>query len=334
MDKNQFCYVVVQIKGMNTAYSYINDDPTIKVGSYVLVPFGKANDEVPGIVLERRICTEEDAPFPVGKTKHIIRQLSPEEYSGEEDDDPEPGNFDDDDVQEMADYLENTEKYDYDYLFQWAYEHHEAIDSPETIVLVIRCYQLCAEQNMPLACLNLGTFYYNGTYLERDFKKAAALYKIAADSGVPVGIRNMGYCYYYGRHQPVDYAKAYEYFCKGALLFDDANCLYKLGDMYRSGLAVEKNEKYAFILFRRAMASVDADKDYDFCRADVLLRLGECELKGIGTSVDVENAHLLLQCSLAGFYERRKTDPFVSGMIKKVKALIQEAEAQLDEEII
>lgn len=340
----QYTYALVQLQGMSMACSYLSDDPEIRVGSLVLVPFGRENVEKTGTVIDLRVCTEADAPFPPEKTKHILRRLgraecevAPEQPETREPRTPGEGKAAELPPEELEEYLDSTEEddYDYDFLFDWAWAHGEELDSPETMELVIRCYQLCAAQNMPLACLNLGTFYYNGTYLERDYRKAAALYKIAADSGVPVGIRNLGYCYYYGRHQAVDYAKAYEYFCKGALLFSDANCLYKLGDMYRRGLAVEKNEKYAYILYERALDAEHADEEeYGFCLADILLRLGECRLKGIGTTADAEGAHTLLLYALDGFYERRKTDPFVSGLIKNAKARLREAEALLDEEII
>ena len=102
------------------------------------------------------------------------------------------------------------------------------------------------------AVLNFGTFYYSGKFVEQDYKKAFELYKIDADAGEIRAICNCGYCFYYGCHQEIDYAEALKYFSLGALLFNDANCLYKLGDMYLNGYGTDKNEKYAFLLYERA----------------------------------------------------------------------------------
>lgn len=128
----------------------------------------------------------------------------------------------------------------YDMVFEWGCRFHDEVNCPQILQKVVEAYTLCMNNGNTDAALNLGTYYYMGRYVQQDYQKAYELYKIAADAGSLRAICNVGYCYYYGRHQQVDYAKAYEYFVKGALLFDDANCLYKLGDMYLNGLSVEK----------------------------------------------------------------------------------------------
>lgn len=333
-----YTYALVRIKGFATGYNYISEDRNLKTGSYVLVPFGAGNEECAGEVLDVHDCTAEEAPFPVERTKHIIRKLSRQEYAavsetacgnrwGESSDEKA-------ERREMEQYLDNTENYDYEYLFEWACEHHDLKASPAMIQLVIRCYELCAEQRMPAACLNLGTFYYNGVFVPQDYKKAAALYKIAADNGIGVAIRNLGYCYYYGRHQVADFQKAWVCFNRGALLFEDANCLYKLGDMYQYGEAVEKNEKYAYILYRRALISAKRYREYAFCKPDIWYRLGICCLEGIGTGRDIWHAHHFLQKALDGFYARRETDSFAGGLIGKTRKAIRRAESLLDQDIL
>lgn len=217
-------------------------------------------------------------------------------------------------------------------VYYWACDHHDSNDE-NILRKVIECYELCAEEGMPEAALNLGTFYYTGRVVEQDYKKAYSLYKIAADAGELRAICNCGYCFYYGRHTEVDYAEAYRYFLLGALLHNDPNCLYKLGDMYREGKGVEKNENYAFMLFSRALEACEAPRGDSYCLADAKFRVGECLLKGIGTDVEVEEAHELLCEALAGFYRRRKSDPFISGLIESAKELIAEAEEILDSEI-
>ncbi len=332
-----YTYALVRVKGVQQGYSYISDDKTLMEGSYVLVPFGDKNQEQAGIVLHICECTAEDAPFPVERTKHIIRRLSRQEYAaaGEFPFSRSKEKADLEEMHKMEWYLDHHEGFEYDYrhIFEWACQHHEA-PSPQMIRLVIRCYELCAKQNMPEACLNLGTFYYNGIFVEQDYQKAAALYKIAADNGICEGIRNLGYCYYYGRHQAADYEKALSYFSEGALLFGDANCMYKLGDMYRFGKGVKRSAQYAWMMYGRAMDAAAKDDAYSFCRADIYFRLGLCYLQGIGVGQDVETAHRFLQAALDGLYERRKTDPFAGGLIAKTRKQLRLAESILDRDIL
>lgn len=114
------------------------------------------------------------------------------------------------------------------------------------------------------------------------------------------------------------------------MLYEDANCLYKLGDMYLNGVGTEKNEKYAYIMYSNALKCSEDDE----CIADAQFRVGKCLLRGIGVEKDVEKAHALLSYALINFYERRNTDKFVRGLIKSTKELLAEAQAQLDEEIL
>ena len=229
---------------------------------------------------------------------------------------------------EVQKYIESG---DWVAVMTWAEEHHETTDF-EIAAKVMECYKLCMAQNIPEAYLDLGTFYYNGVFVEQDYKKAFELYKVAADAGVLRAICNCGYCFYYGRHQEKDYVKAFEYFNKGALLFDDVNCLYKIGDMYLNGYATDKNENYAFIMYQRALDQIGENDMY--CQADVYFRLGKCYLYGIGTEKDAEQANRFLAIALLGFYDRRRIDPFVKGLIASTKKMIDEARAELDGEIL
>ena len=53
-------------------YSYRTDDSTLEVGDVVKVPVGKDNDIGYATIEEIGYFTEEDAPYPVDKTKLII----------------------------------------------------------------------------------------------------------------------------------------------------------------------------------------------------------------------------------------------------------------------
>ncbi len=342
MEKYWYCGVAV--KGVRRVYSYISDEGEITPGSYVLVSFGNDDSLRIGEVRTCTEYTEEDAPYPPDKTKHIIRIASQEEYEDEPavpshaDNFPKDpfdnGDMDWETVQaslEEADFFIKNE--DWDDAFGWACAYHSSTDE-KIIQKVIECYRLCADHGMAVAALNLGTFYYEGRGVEQDYVKAYELYKSAADEGVPKAFCNVGYCFYYGRHQEVDYEKAYEYFSLGAMLHNDANCLYKLGDMFSNGYYVEKNERYAFILYARAFNVISGDEDFEYCLADVQFRIGKCLLYGAGVNKDVERAHDLLSRALDGFYERRKSDIFVGSLIARTKKLILEAEEVLDGETL
>lgn len=232
----KYWYCGVEVKGIHRAYSYISDEGEISVGSYVQVPFGAGNVQRIGLVQSCGEFSEENAPYPPLKTKHIARIASKEEYLA---DLPDNDDYEYDEFYDVNEYIALA---DWKNVLDWACEHHDTTDA-EIAEKVIQCYELCIKQNMPMAYLNLGTFYYKGIFVEQDFEKAFELYKVAADAGIPEAICNCGYCFYYGRHQEVDYAEAYRYLSIGALLYNDVNCLYKIGDMYLDGYHVEKNEK-------------------------------------------------------------------------------------------
>lgn len=320
----KYIYCGVKVKGVKTVYSYISDMGELNVGSYVAVPFGKYNAERIGTVESCGEYAEDKTPFPVENTKHILRLSNAEEYESIGEPSPFHGGADED-IEEVNYYIDEE---DWDEVLWWAEENHDT-DNKLVLQKVIECYTLCVKQNMPEAALNLGTFYYNGRGVEQDFNRAFELYKIAADAGELRAICNIGYCYYYGRDREIDYAEAYKYFSLGALLYDDANCIYKLGDMYLNGYCVPKNEKYAYIMFERALTHAKENPQDADCLADTQFRVGKCLLKGIGTSDNIERAHELLSLALIGFYKRRKTDSFVQELIKSTQELIAEAQKRL-----
>ncbi len=325
-----YWYCSIKVKGMAASYSYISDEGELPVGTYVKVPFGKENTERIGEVVACGSYDEEAVPFPVEKTKRIIRTATEEEYESSEAVRPLGQSRDYYDIEEVNRCIKEE---DWDEVLDWAIEHSE-IENPAIVDKVIECYRLCAENNMPEAALNLGTYYYNGVYLKQDFKEAYRLYKIAADAGDLRAICNCGYCFYYGRHQAVDYKEAYHWFSLGALLFGDPNCLYKLGDMYLDGKYVGNNSLYAYMLYNRALNRCRDRDTGSFCIPDICLRMGKCCLRGIGTGINTMKAHTLLSEALDGFYRRRKTDPFVGGLIEEARQLLCECEEILNSELI
>ena len=227
---------------------------------------------------------------------------------------------------------------DADAMEQWAtffaFDHPELV-SDNIAKRIIKFYKKAVAKGNSHAMLNLGALYYNGVIVQQDFVRAVKLYKMAADSddsNVAVrAICNLGYCYYYGRSIPVNKEKAFSYFLKGVLLYNDPNCLYKLGDMYRNGESVEKDEKMAYTLYKKAH-SVHLCFDESF--ADILVRLGECKLYGIGIERDAISAMKDLTLAEGYLYEKIhiKRDPFAQEVLAKAKGLIKAAEEVLQGE--
>jgi len=332
---NKYRYCTVQPKGMNTVYAYITDE-NILPDTLVEIPFGKNNKLKKGVVLDVNEYSVDEVPFPLENTRRISRIITSDEYDHEETRNDEDNFWADLFTEEedlgMADDMIDRE--DYDAIFNWAYDHHDWVDSPKIMDKVRECYEICAGQNNPTAALNLGTLYYNGISVPQDYKKAAYYYEIAAAAGERRALCNLGYCWYYGRHAEVNYEKAYHYFNLCAQLYNDPNSLYKLGDMYQSGKAVEKNTQYAFRFYERALEAIHNENEDQFRKADILFRLGKALVSGEACTPDVFAGHDLLMLALSGFYERRKTDPFVKGLIESAKEEIAKAEEILDREII
>lgn len=176
--------------------------------------------------------------------------------------------------------------------------------------------------------------YYGGVYIKRDFKKAVELYKLASDSTdesiAARAICNLGYCYYYGRDIPVDYEKAFHCFMRGSILYNDANCLYKLGDMYRFGNFVSKNEKTAFELYNQAYYMCGEECA---CLADICKRLGTFYLFGIATEKSLVTAIKMLSKAEALTYEQiYKQDAFAAELLPEITELLVKAKNEFSSE--
>ena len=97
---DQYWYCGILVKGMETVYSYISDSGEIPSGSYVMVPFGSHNAPKIGIVKSCGEYTAENVPYPIERTKHIIREATVEEYENQP---PLPPYYRDDDIQDDLD---------------------------------------------------------------------------------------------------------------------------------------------------------------------------------------------------------------------------------------
>lgn len=71
---DKIIYCRVSFRG-NDVYYYRTNDKTIKVGDTVIVPTGKNNIESEAVVKSVNEYSENSVPYPLDKTKHIIRKL-------------------------------------------------------------------------------------------------------------------------------------------------------------------------------------------------------------------------------------------------------------------
>ncbi len=327
-----YWYCAVSVKGLEAEYSYISDCGEITAGTYVEVPFGPDDDLRIGIVRSCGEYPEEEVPWPVERTKHVMRVASRSEYEEE----PVMRSFPRAEAAEVPEReLEAVGKAlrneDWEAAFEWA-SRRRGSSAPAVMSRVVECFEACMEHGIPAAAVELGSLYYSGHYVKKDPARALELYKFGADAGDCRGMCSCGCWYYYGRHAETDYAEAFRYFSLGALLWDDADCLCRLGDMFLRGHGVEQNERHAFRLYLRSLGRCHENDSEGSCIADVQLRVGECLLRGTGTEKDAGEAHALLTFSLLNYYKRLRSGEAVAGSIAKAKKLIAEAQEQIDGE--
>jgi TPR repeat protein len=114
------------------------------------------------------------------------------------------------------------------------------------------------------AAFDLAEAFKWGYYGLRDPRRAARMYRICCRSKdkelASRGYLNLGLLYYYGYLSPEeengseDARHAFGCFMKSALTFPNKAALTRLGDMYRYGQYVEKDEGVALRLYLKANA--------------------------------------------------------------------------------
>ena len=208
-------------------------------------------------------------------------------------------------------------------------QDHPELMTDELIPVVISYFEKAVEAGIPRAALNLGALYYNGVFVERNFRKAIELYTIASESDetdiASIACSNLGYCYYYGRDIEVDYEKAFKYFFRSAVFYNNPVALYKLGDMYRNGNFVAKDEKMAYKLYREAEACANVQDHNAY--PNIAKRLAEFLLNPEGEDFDPFTALDYLTRAQFLLYEKvyKRRDPFADGVLNSVEKLIDEA---------
>jgi hypothetical protein len=147
-----------------------------------------------------------------------------------------------------------------------------------------------------LGALKLGDLYFNGNQVQQDYKQAIMWYRTALNSQCTPGYYSLGRCFYYGLGVEQDFAKAFDSFMKGSINADMNHIM--LGDMYRMGEFVKRDEEYAVKLYMVAYNDAfETMKRFGQSMGSLFLpsiRLGECYLNGIGVKRNVTEANRYL----------------------------------------
>ena len=113
--------------------------------------------------------------------------------------------------------------------------------------------KLASDQNYLYAQLNLGFFYYEGFYLDKNINKGIQLLRLSSINGCKEAFFILGYLYHEGKNVRYDINKAIEFY-KEASSFNIHYSKNNLGVIYRYGIEIEKqNVAMAIIYFDEAI---------------------------------------------------------------------------------
>jgi len=108
---------------------------------------------------------------------------------------------------------------------------------------------------------NLGTMYFNGFGVDKDYSKAVEWYRKSAEQGDVNGQINLGTMYFNGFGVDKDYSKAVEWYRKSAEQ-GDVNGQINLGAMYLNGFGVDKDYSEAVKWFQKSADQGDASGQF------------------------------------------------------------------------
>lgn len=173
------------------------------------------------------------------------------------------------------------------------YEDHPEMMKGPAIPLVLDCYEKSAATGNQRSCLNLGSICFDGVYTQQDYTKAVELFKTAIQGQdarlSAIAAAKLGDCYFYGKGVDADIGKAFDCYLEGILYCNHPICLYKLGDMYRSGIFVKQDSKKAYFIYNKAKKE-SSMHFFNDGYAEILVRLAAAKIDGIGTEKDIQGA--------------------------------------------
>jgi hypothetical protein len=113
-----------------------------------------------------------------------------------------------------------------------------------------------AEQGDAESQFRLGSIYFYGRGVPRDYAEAVDWYRKSAEQSNAKAQDALGFVYFRGEGVPQDYSEAVRWYRKSADR-GEARARYSLGYMYFNGLGVPQDRAEAYQLFRAAAAQGD-----------------------------------------------------------------------------
>lgn len=142
-----------------------------------------------------------------------------------------------------------------------------------------------ARQGYAPALNNLGSCFFMGHGVPRDWSIALHLYEAAADQGYALAECNLGHCYGQGTGVELDYGKAAELFTRAAEK-GEAQAQFFLGGCYRFGQGVAQDDQ---------LSASWMDKAAQQGHPKALSCLGLYYVQGIGVGQDIAKGEDLLK---------------------------------------
>ena len=105
----------------------------------------------------------------------------------------------------------------------------------------------------PMACLQVGLYYYYTVKTETAYKKAFELFTDAYNFGENEAIINIGLCYLQGNGVKEDKKEAVKCFKTAAEKYSSGVAYHNLGICYENGFGVRKDYKKAIEMYGKAV---------------------------------------------------------------------------------
>ncbi len=137
----------------------------------------------------------------------------------------------------------------------------------------------------------IGKLYSFGYGVKQDYIKAAEWYKKAVTLGNPFAAYSLGCLFLRGQGVDEDAEKAYDLFVMAAdhEKKPNAYAAYELGRMCAEGNGTDKNEKASDNWYKKAYRGFESI-ERNMADDKLYYRLGQMNLKGLGTKVDLDKA--------------------------------------------
>lgn len=135
---------------------------------------------------------------------------------------------------------------------------------PKDLAYAAQCYEKGLAQKRKVGtltgCANrLGSMYYNGEGVSRNYDRAFQLLNYAYGRGSKWGICYLGKCYFRGWGTPQDFVKAREFLEQ--VDWNNSEAFYMLGAIYGQGLGVPENIKKAVEYLQKGQNNAEAQEE-------------------------------------------------------------------------